>query len=121
MEGLPERMYQPEYYSLFYKACVCSAESVGEEKIEYVKNIFIKGLFSTDRDLVGYESLLSLLNNLNNIELVYLRLYYLFKWDITQAKEYQKATGYSILTLLIHGIVRSYPSVFKIVLTKPIG
>jgi hypothetical protein len=91
------------YSTLFYKACVGSADAYSEERIKYIKNIFVYGLEQKDMQVYKAEGLLNLLNKVTDIEIVYLRCYYLYKWDLQGFKEYQAKTGLYILQPNIHG------------------
>lgn len=57
----------------------------------------------TDSEIYKSEALLNLLNRVTDIELVYLRLYYLFQVDMLRAKKYQESIGLSVLTPIIRG------------------
>lgn len=96
-ESFLSRISDVKYSSLFYKACVGSADAYSEERIKYIKNIFIYGLRQTDMQVYKAEALLNLLNRVTDIEIVYLRMYYLLKWNLERFKEYQEKTGLFIL------------------------
>lgn len=103
IDSLNERLLDDRYTSLFYKACVGSADAYSDERIEYIKNIFVYGLQQTDLETYKAEGLLNLLNRVTDIEIVYLRFYYVSKWNIGQFREYQKVTSINTLLPLIHG------------------
>lgn len=103
VEMLLNRMKGSHYSSLFYKACVGSADSLNSERINYIKNIFVYGLQQDDLQIYKAEGLLNLLNRITDIEVVYLRFYYLLNWDVTQAKEYQEKTGIQFFLPIIEG------------------
>lgn len=103
VDSLNEKLSDDKYSSLFYKACVGSADAYSNERIEYIKNIFVYGLYQTDLETYKAEGLLNLLNRITDIEIVYLRFYYLAKHDLERFREYQKITGIDILQPVIHG------------------
>lgn len=103
VDSLNEKLADEKYSSLFYKACVGSADAYSNERIEYIKNIFVYGLHQTDLQTYKSEGLLNLLNRVTDIEIVYLRFYYLSKWNLERFREYQKITGIDILQPVIQG------------------
>lgn len=98
IEKLKEKLSSPEYSSFVFRTCQNVADSISEEKINYIRNIFINGINNESEELSQYESLMSLLNKINDSEIVYLRTYYLFHWDMEKAKKYQQDTGLAFLT-----------------------
>lgn len=102
-EVLINRMREEQYSSLFYKACVGSADSFSYDRIDYIKNIFVYGLQQSNMQIYKAEALLNLLNRVTDIEIAYLRVYYLMKWDLTQMREYQEKTGLQLLRPNIYG------------------
>lgn len=103
VDSLNEKLSDDKYSSLFYKSCVGSADAYSDERIEYIKNIFVYGLQQKDLQTYKAEGLLNLINRVTDIEIVYLRFYYLSKWNIERFREYQKVTGINILQPVIHG------------------
>lgn len=102
-DELISRMYEPKYSSLFYKSCVYSADSVTPERIDYIKNLFVYGLNQVENEIDKAEALLNLLNKINDTEVVYLRLYYLYKWDVSAARDFQALQGIEPIQPNIHG------------------
>lgn len=102
VDSLNKKLADEKYSSLFYKACVGSADAYSNERIEYIKNIFIYGLYQTDLQTYKSEGLLNLLNRVTDIEIVYLRFYYLLKWDLKRFGEYREIAGIFTLQPVIH-------------------
>jgi len=102
VDSLNEKLSDDKYSSLFYKACVGSADAYSDERIGYIKNIFIYGLQQMDLQTYKAEGLLNLLNRVTDIEIVYLKFYYLLKWNLERFREYQKVTGIDFLQPVIH-------------------
>ena len=103
IENLQEKLNGPEYSSFFYKSCICAADSTTHNRVSMIRNVFIKGITDINQDVLRYESVLTLLNKLNEIEFTYLYMYHLLKWDIVKFKEYQSQNGGLILYPTIVG------------------
>lgn len=102
-ESFISKVSEDKYSSLFYKACAASADAYAKERIEYIKNIFIYGMQQVDMQIYKAEGLLNLLNKVTDVEIVYLRFYYLLKWDIAGMKKYQTMIGLNPIQPCIHG------------------
>jgi len=100
---LVDRMYEPRYSSLFYKACVYSADSISVERIEYIKNLFLFGLSQEDIEADKAEALMNLLSRINDTEVIYLEYYHLYKWNVQKAKEFQNRLKLEPLKPNIYG------------------
>lgn len=97
------KINEPVYADFFYKACLNSADSITDDRISYIRNIFVRGIKEVDTEIVRYESLLILLGKLNDIELMYLYRYNLLKWDIVKYKELKNNSENMILYPIIRG------------------
>ena len=58
-DELITKMSEEPYSSLFYKVCVGSADSHSDERIEYIKNIFLYGLNQKEIQIYKAEGLLN--------------------------------------------------------------
>ncbi len=103
IEEVRKKINEPNYTAFFYKACLHSADSTSSERISRIRNVFIRGIRDVDQDALRYDSILTLLNKLNDVEFTYLHMYHLLKWDITAFKEFQSQNDGIILYPVVVG------------------
>lgn len=90
IDELKVKLYEPEYSSLFYKACSASANSVDEDKIKYIKNLFKFGISIEKENAFQLEELIKIIDELNRVEILYLTQYFYMRYDFQKYKELEK-------------------------------
>jgi hypothetical protein len=89
-EVLRQKMKQPQFLDLFEDAAYQSVKSANEQRLEYIANLLKNSLTDEEVEIINYKIILSLLGEINDIEIILLQ-YHGLNVNPAQREEFYKS------------------------------
>ncbi len=85
---IKQKMQLSEYVDLFEDCCWAVSRALTVERKEHIANVFVNGLKDEEVNLSNHKRILNILNQLDDIDLIFIKYYILSTWMHNEAREY---------------------------------